>query len=76
MITATGWTWGAVDDLTLGQLAELFDYWAECQPLHELVAGIAKALGFERKRKSKQAVQQVTTEDEMQRLAAFLNGAL
>ncbi|HWX56670.1 MAG TPA: hypothetical protein VN176_18960 [Verrucomicrobiae bacterium] len=36
--TATGWTFAAIDALTLWDVGDLFEYWQECPPTHVLVA--------------------------------------
>jgi hypothetical protein len=41
VISATGWTWSDVDDLTWSQLVALLEYWEEFPPMHVCVQGIA-----------------------------------
>ena len=41
LVTATGWTWSEIDNLTLPQVYDLDDYWRVHPPLHLLVAAFA-----------------------------------
>ena len=38
MVTATGWTFEQVDEMTLTQLNDLLEYWTDSPPLHVMVA--------------------------------------
>lgn len=50
--TGLGWTYPVIDRLTLPEVYELYDYWRESPPTHELVAvqiGWEKPLTYEEK---------------------------
>lgn len=38
VVTATGWRWSEVDEMTLDQVDSLYAYWRSSPPVHELVA--------------------------------------
>jgi hypothetical protein len=62
--TATGWTFGEIDQLTLMEVNELFDYWQEYPPTHVLVSaylggGNQGGLGRRRSRQGAQDLDEL-----------------
>jgi hypothetical protein len=65
--TATGWTFAEIDQLTLWEVNELFDYWQDHPPTHVLV-GAYLLKGQKHQRSSRGQL------DELSRLVGSFGG--
>jgi hypothetical protein len=71
IVTATGWTYEQVGNLSLPEAEELLAYWADHPPVHIQVAGIAAAWGVKFKSGSGKTPR-LSPEEHNAGLAAFL----
>lgn len=60
--TSTGWTFSEIDQLTLWDVNDLMEYWAEHPPAHVILAGVHKKKSAKPPRGEKQSLQDLRGE--------------
>lgn len=72
IITATGWTYPAVDALMLEEAFDLIEYWIDHPPVHVTLAGIARGFGAKVGRGPRAEKKRVGTDEEAAAMAEAL----